>query len=475
MRYLLFIVILAMMAGCKKFSELTPPATSVTAANVYASDATAISAVTGIYTTICNTNWDLRTPSLTSIPLFTSLYTDELTLYNLSDQNLYPFYSNSLTSQSSSSDIWTSIYSLIFLCNSAIEGITSSNTLTPAVKQQLLGEAKFMRAFCNFYLVNLYGPVPLPMSSDFKKNQTLSRSPETEVYNFMEAELIDAENLLSGDYLDKNLLKTTSERVRPTKAAAAGLLARVYLYVGDWANAETESSRVINDSLYYKLADLNSVFLKNSSEAIWQLQPVGSGGSQFMTANTGDAAMYILPATGPNTSPNEVFLDSTLLKSVESNDQRQARWIGSVKIGNITYYYPYKYKAGPVLTAASEYIMILRLAEQYLIRSEARAQLGNIPGAKADLNSIRSRAGLTNTPANDKQSLLNAILHERQLELFTEWGNRFFDLKRTSSIDSVMTSVAPRKGTTWDKNKAVFPIPYSEILLDNNLTQNDGY
>jgi len=120
--------------------------------------------------------------------------------------------------------------------------------------------------------------------------------------------------------------------------------------------------------------------------------------------------------------------------------------------------------------------MMLRLGEQYLIRAEARAQQGETTQAVADLNVIRNRAGLPNySGGTDKASLIAAIFHERQVELFTELGHRFFDLKRAGTINAVMGSVAPQKGGTWNANKALFPIPISDILNDSNLTQNPGY
>jgi hypothetical protein len=119
--------------------------------------------------------------------------------------------------------------------------------------------------------------------------------------------------------------------------------------------------------------------------------------------------------------------------------------------------------------------MVLRLGEIYLIRAEARAEQNNVSGAQADLNAVRTRAGLGYTTATDQASLLNAIAHERQVELFTEGGNRFFDLKRTGKIDSVMTAYAPLKEGTWSDYMQIFALPLNDIQQDANLTQNPGY
>jgi hypothetical protein len=116
--------------------------------------------------------------------------------------------------------------------------------------------------------------------------------------------------------------------------------------------------------------------------------------------------------------------------------------------------------------------MVLRLAEQYLIRAEARARLGKVPESQADINAIRSRSGLSNTTAADPAALLLAIEKERQVELFSEWGHRWLDLKRTGRADAVLGAEKP---TDWQPTDALYPIPQNEILSNPLLTQNLGY
>ena len=116
--------------------------------------------------------------------------------------------------------------------------------------------------------------------------------------------------------------------------------------------------------------------------------------------------------------------------------------------------------------------MVLRLAEQYLIRAEARAQQNNISGAQSDVNVIRNRAGLANTTATTQGTLLSAIEHERQIELFAEWGHRWMDLKRTNRADAIL---GPLKSSNWQSSDVLFPIPLTQIQNDPNFTQNSGY
>jgi hypothetical protein len=381
-------------------------------------------------------------------------------------------------------ELWSLLYNNIYKCNAAIEGLQKSTSLTPAVKQQLLGEAKFMRAFFYFYLVNLFGDVPLALSTDAVTNTALSRTAKADVYKQIIGDLKEAKDLMNSNYPDATLLGTTNERVRPTKWAAEALLARVYLYTNDYVNAENEASGLIgNTTLYGPLPPLNSVFLKNSKEAIWQLQPTANN------LNTVEGQMYVIPTTGPSSS-NIVFLSKFLLNSFEIGDQRAVlgNWVNTTiyKKTSTTYdtvSFDYKYKVGAAAgvtstNAMSEYFMVLRLGEQYLIRAEARAQLGNIQGAKDDLNAIRTRAGLPGTIANDQSSLLTAILNERRHELFCEWGHRWLDLKRTGKVDAVMSVITPLKSNgaiQWRSYQQYYPVAKTELDKAPNLTQTPGY
>ncbi|RYE18603.1 MAG: RagB/SusD family nutrient uptake outer membrane protein, partial [Sphingobacteriales bacterium] len=264
----------------------------------------------------------------------------------------------------------------------------------------------------------------------------------------------------------------STERIRPNKWAATALLARTYLYNGDWTNAEIQATALIDNTGMYSLSTLNTVFLKNNNEVIWQLQTLST---QW---NTDMGRIFILPPTGPSNSSfldNPVYLSERLVNNFEAGDQRKTEWIKSVTVVGTTYYYAYKYKSATLNAPVTEYYTVFRLGEQYLIRAEARAQLGKLT-ASDDINAIRSRAGLDNySGSTDKTALLNAIAHERQIEMFTEWGDRWFDLKRTGKIDAVMTVVAPLKNTTWNTNLQLDPIPLYEIIQDPNIIQNPGY
>ncbi len=474
------------LLGCKKMIEIDPPVNTVNEQSVYKEDVTATAVLTGLYSGMMGNATGTIFTGNGSLSLLTGLSSDELTLYNgVADNKLIAYYKNALSAASQlinyGSEFWGGgLYYNIFISNAAIEGLNKSNSLTASVKKQLLGEARFMRAFFYFYLVNLYGDVPLALTTDPSINSVIPRTAQQQVYQQIIDDLLEAENLLSETFLDGSLSAYSGipERVRPTKWAAAALLSRVYLYYGkltgdisNYANAETQATSVIDNTSLFGLTALNSVFLKNSRETIWQIQPVAPG------RNTEDAFTFILPQSGPNSYLNPVYLSNYLLSSFETGDLRKKAWVDSITpiSGSTTYWFAYKYKATVTSSSISEYLMILRLAEQYLIRAEARAQQNNIDGAKIDLNVVRNRAGLLNTTANDKAEMLAAVLHERQVELFTEFGHRWFDMKKTKSVDVVMNSVTPLKGGTWQTTDQLYPIPVADIIRNPKLTQNAGY
>lgn len=471
-----FLFIFFLIGGgldCNKAVDPGANPTALSRASVYQNNTTAAAALTGLYSNMVNTP-GILTGALSE---YGGLSADELSLYS-TDVTLSQFYTNSLLSTNASIPTWSEIYKYVYLTNAALEGLSASSTLTPSIKQQLTGEAYFVRGILYFYAVNLFGDVALVTTTNEQANAISARKSKAQVYQQIVQDLTAAQNILSVQYLGADVKTATSERVRPTRWAATALLARTYLFTSDWSNAEAQASKVISNSPTYSLAlNPDSVFLKNSNEAIWQLQPVNP------TLNTNDGKTFILTTSPVGSSSSPVALSQTLLSIFETGDIRRKKWIKDTVFNAIPYSYPFKYKVKAGTGASvtwTEYTMILRLAEQYLIRAEARAQQGNITGtsgALSDLNAIRNRAGLSPyAGTTDQASVLAAILHERQTELFTELGHRWLDLKRTSSIDAVMGTVTPQKGGgAWNSSKALFPIPNSDILSDPSLTQNPGY
>ncbi len=444
------LIILLGMTSCEDFVQVDPPKTSLSANAVFENDKDALSVVAGVYSRMYQGS-NLITSSITTL---TGMYSDEL-INHYNQTHYMEIFQNQITASNSNiSSMWAEFYRYIYTANAILEGIEGSDKLSEAVKKVLEGEARFIRAFCYFYLVNLFGDVPIVTATDYNENSVLSRNTVTEVYDLIINDLLIAEDILDKDY-------QSSQRIRPNAFTVSALLARAYLYTEDWANAELMAGKIIDEVGLYNLdADLNNVFLIASTETIWQVEAV------FSPFNTFDGINYILtrkPTYGVSMTPE-------LANAFDPDDNRSTHWVGFISPGGEDYYFAYKYKVRYSYDSPTEYLKVFRLAEQYLIRAEARAQQGDITGAQADINAIRNRAGLTDTPANDVNSLLLAIEQEKRFELFVEWGHRWFDLKRTNRAEAVLTGKP-----NLDANDLLFPIPLQEILNNPNMTQNPGY
>ncbi len=447
-------LIAILFASCKKFLEVSSPTDQVDSEEVFKNDATAISAITGIYSEMMNASNQFSNSSIT---LYAGMAADELYYYQPDIINEFAKNDISVANHSNlSMRFWTPAYKYIYITNLSLEKLNASTAITPSVKSMLIGECKFIRAFCYFHLVNLFGDVPLCLSSDYRVNETLPRSTVQNIYLQIESDLKDAKNLLQEDY-------RIPERAAPNRWAASMLLAKMYLYAGNWSKAEEEATSVINSGVFSLLSNLDNVFLKSSNETIWQLAPVTP------SRNTWEGFM-IIPSS--NSTVPTYLITPELLTSFEPGDQRKTSWIKSRIFSSQTLYYPYKYKIRTG-TTINEYNIVFRLAELYLIRAEARGQLNNIQASVNDLNLIRTRSGLAPLLNSiDQVHCLLAVEQERRAELFAEWGNRWYDLRRTSRANVVLKSLKP---LTWQSTDVLWPIPIDQIKLNSALSQNPGY
>lgn len=448
------IVSLMMISSCDNFVEVDLPGSQLTANAVFEEKATANAAMTDIYSKIRDAG--LLTGSASGLSHLLGNYTDEFKFYGDPQNSTVAFYNNSLiASNTQVKGLWDSSYNQIYAANAVIEGIEKSVHLPETDKKQLKGEALFVRALLHFYLTNLFGDVPYITSTDYEQNRNAKKMSVNNVYTSAKNDLEQAIQLLPESYISQ-------DRMRPNRYAAHALLARVDLYAGLWDEASNEASAVLNNTgLYIYEDDLDEIFLKESTSTIWQLAPGFSGG------NTLESVTFNFTIGPPPLSA----LTDGFMSAFTVNDLRKTHWVKAVTDGTTTWYHPFKYKYTGT-DSSKEYSIIFRLAEIYLIRAEARAQSGDLIGAKEDLNKIRKKAGLLDTTAITQAEILDAILQERQLELFTEFGHRFFDLKRFNKIQSVLSVVK----TGWNTHDALFPIPEVELNLNPNLKpQNSGY
>lgn len=445
------------LGACGKFLNTDLDTTQVVSKDVFNDDGNAIAAVNGLYRTIAQSS--LASGGGWGIPVLTGLSADELTSFS-GDEIYVTFEQNNIQPNGLlMPKLWNESYNIIYSTNDIIEGVAASAALTAGVKKQLTGEALFARAFAHFHLANTFGDVPIVLTTDYKKNAIVSRDKVWLVYEQVVADLKEAQDLLTDEYQG-------TERTRANRGTVTALLARVYLYMRDWANAEAQATSLIDGDAYGLVEDPNDVFVKTSGETIWQ-------SASQPPFNTLDGQHFVL-LYGPSTSTT--LLTDVFLSSFEPGDVRKTKWVGAYTDGGVNLQYPYKYKVAAYGAPITEHAVLFRLAEQYLIRAEARTQQDNLDGAIADVDEIRDRASLplihdTNSGIS-KADLLLAIERERRIELFTEGGHRWFDLKRTKRASAVLAPIKQH----WTDNDTLYPIPQSERDQNPFLgEQNKGY
>lgn len=455
-RFGMLMLICYSILSCKKFILVDPPKNELVSSTVFSDSSDATAAVLGLYIKIMNTSTELNLAN-GGLTVFTGLSSDELN--TIGEPADLEFLTNSVspTTNSKNDNLWSFGYQLIYHANACLEGISHNSKLSPSLVSQLSGEIKVLRAFIYMNLANVYGDVPLITTTNYHINSKTPRSSKDLVYEKIIEDLISAESSLSAEYVNSN-------KTRPNKLTASALLAKVYLHRQQWDNAIQKSSQVISDGRYILETNPSDVFKVGNKEAIWQLSPLQAG------RETAEGNFFI---PYDNLSVPKYIVTDTLLQAFEPGDYRKTEWLHYNVINGDTLWYPFKYKLVYNTTGTpQEHYAIIRLADLYLIRSEAECQKNNLAAARDDLNKIRMRGGLSLNTDVLQPSLQSAIQQERRIELFCEGGNRWFDLKRTGKADNVLS---PVKGSDWQSTDVLFPIPFKELSLNPFLVQNPGY
>lgn len=344
---------------------------------------------------------------------------------------------------------WLPIHSTINQANHIIAKVPGINDpgFTEAKRSTVRGEALFVRALAYFDLARTWGNVPVVLQPTSSVNDFagVKQSTQAQVYQQVLADLEQAEGLLPN----------TLNRNRATRRTAQALKARVHLYNKDWEKAEQYASLLIGHTDYELIAW--DVFLKG----------VGTKESVFELAfSTADASAHYSNWTNPagraQWAPSRQLFE--LLSSPATGGARKSLIVNGSNATRVDYYIQQMWWR----PAGDNPTYILRIAEQYLIRAEARVKKGNpdVTGALADLNAVRKRSDLPDITAASAGEILLAIENERRAEFAFE-PHRWFDLVRTGRAGIVL-------GVT-DPNKWIFPIPFNDIQADPDLVQNPGY
>lgn len=366
-------------------------------------------------------------------------------------------------------NLWFQLYQTVNHANNLIADVPSLSDASDAVKDEILGQAYFIRALAYFDLTRTFGGVPgvagtlgvplvLEPSRQIDENSFPSRATIAASYAQVDADLTQAASLLSG----------FSTPGRVSEPAVIALQARLALYLEDFTTAEDLATDVIDDYSFELVENFADIFTnENTSEAIFELQ--------YNTTDGNGIRGWYFPSSRGGRGDIALHTDYANMVLARGADER-GELIGFD--ANVGVYYPTKYaKSG-----GDDNIQILRLAEMYLNRAEARARKTpmDLPGALADLNEIRNRAGLadtTGTGVDELQEVLNAIELERGIEFMME-GHRWYDLVRTGRAITVLTNVDRENSnpvSLADPDRMVFPIPSRDIDANPNLDQNDAW
>jgi len=364
-------------------------------------------------------------------------------------------------------------------------------------RNQIIGEASFLRAYHYFQLVKLYGGVPIELQSNTADPAVTRkhRSSETEVYDQIVKDLQTALDNLPDDFGDASVTK-----VRATKGAANALLAKVWAQRSDrdYNKVLQYCNAVITSPAGYALTPTYSELFDGvnylNSESIMVI-PYIEGSS---TSNWG-VELYLAPEDGwqkycvPSKDLIAAYMNEGDAERMNANIifYKNLSWADEnwspcqSESDSVPFNYKQKHPAG---WASGDNYYMLRLGDIITLKAEAQNELGDLSGAITTLNLIRNRVGLPDVSASSKEEMKLKILKERRLELAFE-AQRWDDLVRSGEATNVMSNLVEYKYTcdngvpgapirvtnNCDQNHWLMPIPQPEIDANPNLTQNPGY
>ena len=441
-KFIYSIGLIALFTSCSSYLDVKPLESISDAQTIY-DKTSSETAIRGVYSALASGNY-----YGTTFQSIGYLSGDNIQ-WTGSQSQVQEFINKKVNAENSTiSGAWTAIYTTINRANNIIAKVpaVTDPLLTEALKNQIIGEAYFIRALAYFDLARTWGGVPIvtkPTASP-TENRGIGRSTQAETYAQVLKDLEAAEPLLPA----------TTDRYRATRKTAWALRARYHLYQKEWAKAEEYATKLLTDTNYRLLKPFNTFFAndaRGTQESVFEIfysanepnthrnqwQPQTNGGTRQWAPNDALVALLNDPAVGGTRS--------TLVAKDNQN-----RWYGNL-------YYR---------TPAADPTYVIRIAELYLIRSEARANLDKITDALADLNAVRDRAGLVASTASNKDNVLLAIENERRVEFALE-PHRWYDIVRTGRAAQVFN--------LSDANRFVLPIPSGELLIDKSLVQNKGY
>ena len=420
------------------------PTDSIPSENAITDAGTARAAIIGAYDAV-QSYYASNYPTLGTITADNVIFNGTLNQYLQLDQNAIP------TDNAITAPAYQGIYKAINSANAVIAtvGTITDPLLTETEKNKILGEAYFIRALGYFDLARGWGGVQLQLkpTSDLSTLKGVKRSTLSATYDQVLADLVKAETLLPEDATTRN---------RAQKSAVRALRARLHLYREQWSDAENYATQVIGNATKYSLVKPYKTFFTApflSAESVFELTFSSNDKNSFWN-------LWYLSTVG-----GQFTLKPSNSLIAKLNDATIGGTRNSVIAGTGAAVYGVLYNT---ISSSTDPSYVIRIAELYLIRAEARAKKAtpDLPGAISDLNLVRTRADVPAFAGSTQAEVIQAIEDENSLEFAFE-SHRWFDLVRTKRVGDVL-------GVT-NTNFWLFPLPYSDILSDPDVTQNPGY
>jgi hypothetical protein len=405
-------------------------------------------------------------------------------------QDLREFKAN--TQNSIISAQWGTPFAGIFLANRIIDSLPAI-TMDAALRARYIAEAKFLRAWSYFILVKTFGDVPLLLHTLSFEGFCQTRTPKAQVWVQIETDLTEAASVLP-----EKSHYASADIARATKGAANALLVKAYIYQKKFAEAKALADTIISSGQYGlepNYADNFTLAHENGIESVYEFQYSSDKMYAWSNDNPGQ---LISDYQGSRDDPSDFggwgfdCPTQNLVNEFETGDPRKkativaagdtlrkgtpGQWIVSYKYPNYRptgffsrkYLEEYQNPPSPMGSHPANWRAI-RYSEVLLFDAEGSNEISNTADALKYLNMVRARVGLPAVTTTDKDSLRNAIYHERRVELAME-GHRFWDVVRQGRGAAVLGSM----GFVAGKSE-VFAVPKSEIDTCSKLTQNAGY
>ncbi|TRX53055.1 RagB/SusD family nutrient uptake outer membrane protein [Fulvivirga sp. M361] len=444
-----YIIVGGLLVSCNDFLDLSP-VTEISSANYWQTQEDAEAGIIGCYDA-------LQPDSYFGFDLYTYGEVRSDNCFAGGD-NPNNFAIDNFTENPTNANItrsWRQLYFAIGRTNTVLNRVNGmeDDLFEEAKKEQIMGEAYFLRAFHYFNLVRLWGNVPLVLTETTSldpDNIKVSKADAAEVYT----------QIINDFELARELLPTQAPAGgRLSKGAAEAFLAKVALTQSNYTDVITWTEAVMGRG-YELLTTYDHLFdqeHKNNAEVILSVQYIGAAeGNPFpeLVLPTPEASFEFIKFHTP--TPNS-------LAQFEAGDVRAS----TAFVERSGTPYLFKWRNGDAF-ASADHNIIMRYADVLLMRAEALNQEDRTTEAIILLDQIRHRAGLTPyTGDQSKEAVDTAILQERRVELMYE-GHRWFDLKR-KGFQFTRDAILAAKGITITENQMEFSIPQEEIDRNSNL------